>query len=108
MFKGFRPFRLALLSLGLVSLASCCICGAQNPARAQSTPQDATFRMAGTIVNALDGSPLGRALVSIADMSILPNLVSMTTLLNGNSEFLPPKAGNVSLQRAMLGATLPS
>jgi len=103
MFKGFRPFRLALLALGLVSLASCCICGAQNPARAQSTPQDATFRIAGTIVNALDGSPLGRARVSIAETSNRPNPVSMITSENGHFEFLQLKAGKFSLQGAKRG-----
>ena len=103
MFNGLRPFRLALLALGLVSLASCRICRAQNPAPAQSTAQDTTFRIAGTIVNALDGSPLGRARVSVSETTNRPNPVSMVTSETGRFEFAGLKAAKFSLQGAKRG-----
>ena len=73
--------RFLFLALGL-SLFLC----AQNPtAEQRATP--AKFRIAGTIVNAVDGAPLGKARVSIFETADRANTVSMITSENGHFAF---------------------
>src|SRR5262245_56314893 len=92
---------LTLFVLSLLSIPSH-LCSAQAPP-AQDTPQNATSRIAGTIVNALDGSPLGRARVSIFDTSNRTNPVSLITSENGHFEFPGLKSGKFSLQGTKRG-----
>ena len=67
MCSRWQSTRFRLLALGLILLHSCAALGRQNPIAEQSTVQEARFKIAGTIVNALDGAPLGQARVSIFD-----------------------------------------
>jgi hypothetical protein len=101
MFSLLRPIRFRLLAL--ILLHSCATFGAQNPIAGQSTAQDARFKIAGTIVNALDGAPLGKARVSIFDTSNRANPIWMITSENGHFEFFQLKAGKFSLQGAKRG-----
>lgn len=97
-----RPIRLRLLALALI-LLPCATRGAQNPIADQSTVREARFNIAGTIVNALDGAPLGQARVSIFDASNRANAIWMITSEDGHFEFLQLKAGKFSLQGAKRG-----
>jgi len=101
MFSLLRPIQFRLLAL--ILLHSCATPGAQNPRAGQGTAQDARFKIAGTIVNALDGAPLGRARVSIFDTNNRANPIWMITSENGHFEFLQLKAGKFSLQGAKRG-----
>jgi len=94
--------RLTLFVLSLLSIPSH-LCSAQAPAPAQDTPQNSTSRIAGTIVNALDGSPLGRARISIFETSNRTNSVSLITSENGHFEFPGLKSGKFSLQGTKRG-----
>ena len=102
MLSLLRPNRLRLLAPGLIVLHSCATFGAQNRSE-PSTVQDARFKIAGTIVNALDGAPLGKARVSIFDTSNRAKPIWMITSENGHFEFLRLKAGKFSLQGARRG-----
>jgi hypothetical protein len=89
--------------LGLTLLHPCAIFGAQKPVAEQSAAPDTKFKIAGTIVNVLDGAPLGKARVSIFDTSNRANPVWMITSENGHFEFPQLKAGKFSLQGAKRG-----
>lgn len=102
-FSLLRPIRLRLLVLALILLHTCATRGAQNPIADQSAVRDARFNIAGTIVNALDGAPLGQARVSIFDASNRANAIWMITSEDGHFEFLQLKAGKFSLQGAKRG-----
>src|SRR5215470_3060529 len=93
---------LMILALSLWSL-SFDVCRGQTPSSPQDVPQSATSRIAGTIVNALDGSPLARARVSISEASNRTNSVSLITSENGHFEFPGLKTGKFSLQGAKRG-----
>src|SRR5215475_10850237 len=103
MFSLLRPIRFRLVVLGLILLPSCATLHAQNPVAGQSAIQDARFKIAGTIVNALDGTPLGKARVSIVDTSNRMYPIWMITSEDGHFEFLQLKAGKFSLQGAKRG-----
>lgn len=98
------PFRLrsTILAVGLSSLPFI-VSYAQTPASPQDSSQSATLRIAGTIVNALDGSPLARARVSISETSNRGKSVSVMTSENGHFDFSGLKAGKYSLQGAKRG-----
>src|SRR5579859_190994 len=77
--------------------------GAQAPAVALDASQNTTSRIAGTIVNALDGSPLARARVSVAETNSRSNSVSLITSENGHFDFPGLKPGKFSLQGVKRG-----
>ena len=89
-----RATRLPPLALVLVLLASSATLGAQNTE--QSNSDDTKFKIAGTIVNALNGAPLGKARVSILDTSNPAKNPWMITPENGHFEFHQLKAGKFS------------
>jgi len=103
MFSLLPRIRFHLLALWLILLHFSSFLCAQNPIVGQSATQDAKFKIAGTIVNALDGAPLGKARVSIFDTSDPANPVWMVTSENGHFEFPQLKAGKYSLQGAKRG-----
>ena len=102
MFSRLPPMRFRLLVPGLLLLHACAACGGQNPAE-QRTTQETRFKIAGTIVNALDGSPLARARVSIADTGDRARPIWMITSEDGHFEFQQLKAGKFSLSGAKRG-----
>src|SRR5437867_9200098 len=101
MFGLLRAIRLRPLALVLLLLPCCATLGAQNAE--QSNSHDTKFRIAGTIVNALNGAPIGKARVSIFDTSNRANSAWTITSENGHFEFPQLKAGKFSLQAAKRG-----
>src|SRR5207253_4311802 len=101
MFGLLRAIRLRPLALVLLLLPCCATLGAQNAE--QSNSHDTKFRIAGTIVNALNGAPIGKARVSIFDTSNRANSAWTITSENGHFEFPQLKAGKFSLQGAKRG-----
>jgi uncharacterized protein (DUF2141 family) len=71
---------------------------AQEGARAGQT-----FRIAGTVVNAMTGAPLSQARISIADTRDRSKPVGMITSEDGHFEFSQLKAGKYSLSGAKHG-----
>lgn len=99
-FSGFR--RSLMLVSGLILVHSLALVAAQSSASAQTQSSTAPFRIAGTIVNAIGGSPLGRARVSILDAHNPQNGQSMVTSEDGRFAF-QVKAGKYALQGAKRG-----
>jgi Carboxypeptidase regulatory-like domain len=94
----------------MIGLASWLCCGR---ARAQSTPADrnaaadAGFKIAGTVVNALDGAPLGKARVTLVDTVNPANAAWIITSENGRFLFESIPPGKYALggeRRGFLGA----
>lgn len=80
---------------------------ATSPAQTASAPQNgnagATYRIAGTIANKLDGSPLGRARVVVRDAKDPKKFESVITAEDGKFEFTGVPAGKYSLTGAKRG-----
>jgi hypothetical protein len=101
-----RPFRSWLLLLQIISgCISFCV---SAPVLAQSAAQPpagtpGSYRIAGTIVGASDGSPLSRARVSLQEVKNAPNQTFIITSDNGHFEFANLHAGKYSLQGAKRG-----
>jgi len=75
----------------------------QNPATHESVPSPQTFKIAGTVVNAITGEPLSQARIFIAEAKERAKLISMITSENGRFEFSQLKPGKYSLQGAKRG-----
>jgi hypothetical protein len=103
MFRLARSIRFTVLLLGLTLLHSCALLPAQSPPADRSATPDAKFKIAGTIVSALSGTPLGKARVSVFDTSNPADVVWMITSENGRFEFGSLKRGKFSLQGAKRG-----
>jgi len=89
--------------LGLTLLHSCALLRAQSPLPDRSATPDAKFKIAGTIVSSLSGTPLEKARVSLFDTSNPADVVWMITSENGRFEFDSLKRGKFSLQGAKRG-----
>jgi protocatechuate 3,4-dioxygenase beta subunit len=61
------------------------------------------FKIAGTVVNAMTGAPLGRARVSIANTRVRAERIEMMTDESGHFEFTAVPAGKYSLQGTRRG-----
>jgi protocatechuate 3,4-dioxygenase beta subunit len=94
-----RPVILACSLLWLHSAAF----AAQSSSGVQAQSPAAAYRIAGTIVNAIGGNPLGRARVSIADAKNPQNRQSIITAEDGRFDFKQVTAGKYSLQGAKRG-----
>jgi Carboxypeptidase regulatory-like domain len=91
-----------ILACGLV-LFHAPVFGTQSSSAVPAQASGATFRIAGTIVNAIGGNPLGRARVSIADARNPQNRQSLITTEDGRFDFKQVSAGKYSLQGAKRG-----
>ena len=76
---------------------------AQNSVPPQTQPSSSAFRIAGTVVNAIGGSPLARARVTIVDARNRKNMQSLITSDDGRFDFKQVGAGKYSLQGAKRG-----
>src|SRR5207302_327456 len=97
--------RLLKVLAGLVLLArivSPGLCSAQSGSR-EGAPVNGSFRIAGTVVSASSGAPLGQALVSIVNTKDPRDAHSMVTSEDGHFEFKQLKAGKYSLKGARRG-----
>src|SRR5215471_8599185 len=102
---GRAPARRFLLT---VVLCLCVLGGwVVSPAQAVSAPQSgnagATYRIAGTVANKLDGGPLGRARVVVLDVQDPKKFESVITAEDGKFEFTGVPAGKYSLTGAKRG-----
>jgi protocatechuate 3,4-dioxygenase beta subunit len=95
--------RSAILACWLVLFYPHAVSGAQNSNPVQAQSSGATFRIAGTIVNAVGGNPLARARVSIVDASNPQNTQWMVTSEDGRFEFKQVGPGKYALQGAKRG-----
>jgi carboxypeptidase family protein len=103
MFRFARSIRFTVPVLALVLLHSCALLRAQSPPPDRSATPEAKFKIAGTIVSSLSGTPLGKARVSLFDTGNPANAVWMITSENGHFEFGSLKPGKFSLQGAKRG-----
>lgn len=89
----------------LTLVLSCAVAAAQNGSAAvsQSEPGGQSFKIAGTVVNAMTGAPLSRARVSLAETRNRGKKIIIVTSEDGHFEFpgLPP--AKYSLQGAKKG-----
>jgi protocatechuate 3,4-dioxygenase beta subunit len=95
--------RSAILACGLILFYPHAAAVAQNSNPAQAQSSGATFRIAGTIVNAVGGNPLARAHVSIVDASNPKNTQWMVTSEDGRFEFKQVGPGKYALEGAKRG-----
>ena len=99
--RRFEPWHCSsLLLLGLALLS------ADSPGQNSSSvegPATAHFRIAGKVVNALGGRPLGRARVTIFDTKNPKHPESTLTSADGNFEFRQLGAGKYALSAAKRG-----
>jgi hypothetical protein len=82
---------------------SLAIFAAQSSTAPPNQSSDATFRIAGTIVNAIGGNPLARARVTIVDAKNRQNARWMITSDGGRFDFKQVSSGKYSLQGAKRG-----
>ena len=103
MFRYTRSIRFMARVLALTLLHSCALLHAQSPPPDRSAASDAKFKIAGTIVSSLSGTPLGKARVSLFDIRNPADVVWMITSENGHFEFGSLESGKFSLQGAKRG-----
>jgi len=103
MLRLASAMRLVVPVLGLAVLHSCALLGRQSPLPDRSATPEAKFKIAGTIVSSLTGTPLGKARVSLFDTRNPADVVWMITSENGHFEFGSLKPGKFSLQGAKRG-----
>jgi hypothetical protein len=77
--------------------------GQPQDRNAAAAPAGGTFRIAGTIVNAMNGAPLERARVSLTDVTNPSRRLALVTTEDGRFEFSSVPAGKFSLQGAKRG-----
>ena len=92
-----------ILACGMVLSHSLAIFAAQSSTALPSQSPDATFRIAGTIVNAIGGNPLARARVTIVDAKNRQKAQWMITSDDGRFDFKHVSSGKYSLQGAKRG-----
>jgi carboxypeptidase family protein len=76
---------------------------AQPPSGSGNRAVEGSFSIAGTVVSALSGAPLARALVLVSDTHNPEMVLRMVTAEDGHFEFHNLKAGKYSLQGAKRG-----
>ena len=91
-------------TLGAFAFFLCAVASAQD-ARIERRPPDAdpTYRISGTVVNALTGAPLSQALVALTDIAHQANALSVLTTEDGRFAFTSLKRGKFSLFGARRG-----
>jgi hypothetical protein len=75
----------------------------QNPVAQESAQPGKTFKIAGTVVNAITGEPLSQTRITIGETKERSKSISMITSENGRFEFSQVKPGKYSLQGAKRG-----
>jgi Carboxypeptidase regulatory-like domain len=98
-----RTLRFKIPQLALTLIFSCSLLAAQNPSVNQQPNADAKFKIAGTVVSSLTGTPLGKARVTLTDTADRRNYAFIITTENGRFTFAPFYRGKFSLQGARRG-----
>jgi protocatechuate 3,4-dioxygenase beta subunit len=107
MFHQKRSLLRMVLAIGLASWLCCGRAQAQSAPADRNAAADAKFKIAGTVVNALDGAPLGKARVSPVDTANPANAAWIITLENGRFLFESIPPGKYALggeRRGFIGA----
>jgi uncharacterized protein (DUF2141 family) len=94
---------LAIWGLALVQLGAANGTEGQAAAGVEGSRAGQTFKIAGTVVNAMTGAPLSQARISIAETRERGKAISMITAEDGHFEFSQLKAGKYSLSGARRG-----
>jgi hypothetical protein len=101
---SFRSrFATLLGAFALILLAAPCNARPQTPPGQEASRPAETFKIAGTVVNAITGASLSQARVSIAESRDPSKPVSLLTSDDGHFEFSSLKPGKYSLQGAKRG-----
>jgi hypothetical protein len=103
MFKRASWNRMAVHAVALTFAVSGAVVGAQTTPGDRGSALGAEYKISGTIVNSLNGAPLGQARVSLIDTKIRTQAVSMITSENGYFEFRGLPAGKFALEGAKRG-----
>lgn len=98
-----RTLRFKIPQLALTLIFSGSLLAAQNPSVNQQPNADAKFKIAGTVVSSLTGTPLGKARVTLTDTADRRNFAFIITTENGRFTFAPLYRGKFSLQGARRG-----
>src|SRR5271168_4263115 len=98
----FLRMAVALCGLGFVLVGALKAEG-QTSAVQESSRAGQTFRIAGTVVNAMTGAPLSQARISIGETRDRSKAIAMITGEDGHFEFSQLKAGKYSLSGARRG-----
>ena len=93
----------ALCGLGFVLVGAALNAEGQTSAVQEGSRAGQTFRIAGTVVNAMTGAPLSQTRISIADTRDRSKPIGMITTEDGHFEFSHLKAGKYSLSGAKRG-----
>jgi hypothetical protein len=96
-----RSFKIHELALTL--LFSCLLLAAQNPPVNQRGNDEAEFKIVGTVVSSLTGTPLSQARVTLSDTADRRNSAFIITADNGRFTFAPLGRGKYALQGARRG-----
>jgi hypothetical protein len=94
---------IAICGLSFLTLAAADAAQVQNPAPPSLPQTSQTFRISGTVVNAVTSAPLAQARISIAATGDRGKLSSLITSNDGHFQFSQLKAGKYSLQGAERG-----
>jgi hypothetical protein len=92
-----------ILAFGMVLSHSLAVFAAQSSTAPPSQSSDATFRIAGTVANAIGGNRLARARVTIVDAKNRQKAQWMITSDDGRFDFKQVSPGKYSLQGAKRG-----
>src|SRR5260370_16443884 len=98
-----RSMRFTVPLLGLTLLHSCALLHAQSPPPDRNATPNAKFKIAGTIVSSLSGTPVGKVRVAVFEPWNAADVMWMITSENGRFEFDGLKPGKFSLQGAKRG-----
>lgn len=99
----FLRMAVALCGLGFVLVGAALKAEGQTSAVQEGARASKTFRIAGTVVNAMTGAPLSQARISIADTRDRSKPIGMITSEDGHFEFSQLKVGKYSLSGAKRG-----
>ena len=94
---------LKIYKLALTLFFSCPLLAAQNPPVDQRANNEAKFKIAGTVVSSLTGSPLSQARVTLVDTADRRNSAFIITADNGRFTFAPLGRGKYALEGARRG-----
>jgi uncharacterized protein (DUF2141 family) len=99
----FLRIAVGLCGLGFVLVGAALNAEGQTSAVQEGARAAQTFRIAGTVVNAMTGAPLSQARISIADTRDRSKPMGMITSEDGHFEFSQLKSGKYSLSGAKRG-----
>jgi len=92
-----RTISLVVLKFALILPCSCAIVATQSPQVDHSTWMEENFKIAGTVVSSLTGTPLNKTRISLTDTTNRENTISVLTAEDGRFAFSSLKRGKYSL-----------